>query len=238
MGTLEEIRSSGTLRVLPWHDAPVEALGHDPRSCYVERFWLPLLGPSTVFLLRLLATALDAAPEGCELGLAETARRLGLGERSGRNAPVVRTLARCVDFEMARPAGSRTLAVRRRMPPLADRQLGRLGTPLLDEHARWVEAGGALGPLDGSGASSGEWDAPWAGGPPVGAPPPEAPGVAALRERGRRLALSLLRLGEDREATERQLVRWRYHPALARECSTWAAAHQGGEAAAELKATL
>jgi hypothetical protein len=99
VSTLEEIRSSGTLLVVPWHDEVIDALGHDPRSYYVERFWLPVLGPSTIFLLRLLASALEAAPEGSELDLAETARRLGLGERSGRHAPIVRTVGRCVDFD-------------------------------------------------------------------------------------------------------------------------------------------
>jgi hypothetical protein len=46
------------------------------------------------------------------------------------------------------------------------------------------------------------------------------------------LALSLLELGEDLEEAERQLLRWRYHPALAREAVVWAAeAHRSAEAA-------
>ena len=36
-----------TLAIVPWDD-PVFALrGHDPRDHYVERFWLPILGPSS-----------------------------------------------------------------------------------------------------------------------------------------------------------------------------------------------
>ncbi|MEA2497534.1 MAG: hypothetical protein QOJ29_5445, partial [Thermoleophilaceae bacterium] len=38
----------------------------------------------------------------------------------------------------------------------------------------------------------------------------------------RRLALSLLELGEDLEATERQLQRWRFHPAICHESVQWA----------------
>ena len=38
------------IRVTPWHDPVVEAVGYDPRSPYVERFWLALLGPSTMRL--------------------------------------------------------------------------------------------------------------------------------------------------------------------------------------------
>lgn len=36
------------LHITAWHDPVVDALGHDPRSPYVERFWLPLLGPSNM----------------------------------------------------------------------------------------------------------------------------------------------------------------------------------------------
>ena len=36
------------------------------------------------------------------------------------------------------------------------------------------------------------------------------------------LALSLVELGEDGAGTERQLHRWRFHPALASEATAWA----------------
>jgi hypothetical protein len=36
-----------TLTVRPWPDGVIDALGHDPRSAYVEQFWLGILGPST-----------------------------------------------------------------------------------------------------------------------------------------------------------------------------------------------
>jgi len=34
------------LRVEAWTDPVVDRVGHDPRSTYVERFWLGVLGPS------------------------------------------------------------------------------------------------------------------------------------------------------------------------------------------------
>jgi hypothetical protein len=49
-----------------------------------------------------------------------------------------------------------------------------------------------------------------------------APEPAEVRARANRLALSLVELGEDAEATERQLHRWRFHPALAHEATQWA----------------
>ena len=37
-----------TLLIKPWNDPVVDTLGHDPRSRYVETFWLPTLGPPSV----------------------------------------------------------------------------------------------------------------------------------------------------------------------------------------------
>jgi hypothetical protein len=48
----------------------------------------------------------------------------------------------------------------------------------------------------------------------------------ALQDRARQLALSLIELGEDGPGTERQLNRWRFHPAMASEATTWALGRQ------------
>lgn len=37
-----------TLAIRPWPDPVIDTLGHDPRSLYVERFWLPTLGPPSL----------------------------------------------------------------------------------------------------------------------------------------------------------------------------------------------
>ena len=50
-----------SVAVEAWPDPVVDELGHDPRSTYVERFWLPVLGPSTVWFLRRVADGLGAA---------------------------------------------------------------------------------------------------------------------------------------------------------------------------------
>ena len=181
-----------TLTVRPWPDAVIDQVGHDPRSAYVEQFWLGVLGPSTTWLLRRLAAGLETEPAGFELALADTARALGLGDRGGRHSPFMRALGRCCQFGLAQPHDRATLAVRRKLPPLNRRQVERLPAGLQEAHRRWQEA--QLRTADGE----------------------------RLRVRARRLALSLLELGEDLEATERQLHRWKFHPALAREASAWA----------------
>ena len=183
-----------TLSVEAWADPVVDELGHDPRSTYVERFWLPVLGPSTVWLLRRLADGLDEHPEGFELDLAETARALGVGMRGGRNSPMVKTIERTCRFGAARMYGAGGLAVRRRLAPLTRAQVERLPDPLREEHAAWL------------------------------ARPRGGTTVDRLRERARALALSMLELGEGPDACERQLHRWRFHPALAHDAVRWAAA--------------
>jgi hypothetical protein len=52
------------LHVVGWPDPVIDALGHDPRSWYVEQFWLSVLGPTSTWLMRRLAAGLDAAPGG------------------------------------------------------------------------------------------------------------------------------------------------------------------------------
>jgi hypothetical protein len=42
-----------SLHVTPWHDPVVDRRGHDPRSAYVEEFWLGVLGPPSTTLMPL-----------------------------------------------------------------------------------------------------------------------------------------------------------------------------------------
>ncbi len=180
-----------SLHIKAWPDPVIDRVGHDPRSSYVERFWLGILGPSTTWLLRRMASQLEAEPAGFDLPLADTARSLGLGGE-GRSSPFVRALSRCCQFQLAAPEDDGVLAVRRKLPPLNRRQLARLPEPVQAEHQRWQDT------------------------------ELKTPPVEKLRRRSRCLALSLLELGEDLEATERQLLRWRFHPALCRESALWA----------------
>ncbi len=184
--------SSDLVAIRPWEEGSLQRTGFDPRSPYVERFWLAIIGPSTTWLLRRLAAGFDAAPEGFDMSLSETARALGLGDPGGRNSAFFRTVNRMVQFELARLPEPGRLDVVRRLPPLSRRQASRLSPALQDAHERWLAD-------------------------QLSVPPAEA-----ARRRSRQLALSLLELGEDGEAVERQLLRWRYHPALARESMSWA----------------
>jgi hypothetical protein len=182
--------STDVLSVRPWPDEVIDVLGHDPRSAYVERFWLGVLGPSAVWLLRRLAAGLEASPAGYDLPLADTAQSIGIGGR-GRSSSFARTLGRICQFDLARIELPDAIAVRRKLPPLARRHLARLPESLQLEHQAWQEADLRVPELD------------------------------RQRRRARKLALSLIALGEDVEGSERQLMRWHFHPAICRDAALW-----------------
>lgn len=125
------------LRVCALNDPVLDTMGHDPRSPYVERYWLSVLGPSATLLLRRLAHGLEAQPEGFEVDPAQWALELGLGTRGGKHSPFWRTLDRTSRFGMTTRNGE-VLAVRRRLPPLTARQVERLPPQLRAAHERWT----------------------------------------------------------------------------------------------------
>jgi hypothetical protein len=125
---------------MPWTDPVVDVIGHDPRSWYAETFWLPTLGPTCLLLLRHLADRFERAPEGVELPVAETAAALGVGPKETPNSPIVRSLMRLQQFDLACPRDEATIAVRRALPPIHRRHVRRLPATLQARHAEWTEA--------------------------------------------------------------------------------------------------
>jgi hypothetical protein len=180
-------------RVVSWPDPVIDKLGYDPRSLYVELFWLGVLGPTSTWLMRRLAAGLDEQPQGFHLESDVMARALGLGGHSGRHAPFQRALARCVKFELATRPAPATFAVRRRMPPLSRRHLVRLPPVVQESHRRWMDA------------------------------VQRGPTLDDIRKRARLLALRMTETGVDRQSVELELIRFGVHPAIAHETTVWVA---------------
>lgn len=134
------LASHDPLRIVPLIDPVIETVGHAPRSAYAETYWLPVIGPSALWALRRLSAWAEAEPTGVAVALAELAKELGLGGGTGRNAPMVRTLARLVVFQMAQIDETRdALAVLRQVPPLARRHLLRVPDHLVERHQAELE---------------------------------------------------------------------------------------------------
>jgi hypothetical protein len=126
------------IRVKPWPDPVLDVLGHDPRSWYAETFWLPTLGPTALLLMRHLADRFEQTPAGVELPIADTAAALGLGPREGQHSPLIKSLGRLSQFELACTDDDATISVRRALPPVHRRHVRRLPAALQARHEEWV----------------------------------------------------------------------------------------------------
>lgn len=127
-----------TIVVRPWLDPVVDDDGFDPRSRYVEVFWLGVLGPTATWLIRRLVAGLERSPDGYDLDLPATAQAMGLSYTSGRSSPFSKALQRCVMFGLAHPIDG-GLAVRRRIPPISFRHLRRMPESVQAAHAGWLD---------------------------------------------------------------------------------------------------
>jgi hypothetical protein len=100
-----------------------------------------------LLLLRHLADRFEDNPRGIDLPVADTAAALGLGAREGPQSPLIRSLTRLQQFELACSDGDVTVAVRKTLPPVHRRHVRRLPAALQARHAEWVEDQ-ALKPVD------------------------------------------------------------------------------------------
>jgi hypothetical protein len=178
------------MRVVAIEDALVERFGHDPRSRYVETFWLSTLGPSTLLLLRHLCDGLTASPEGFALDRATCAFQLGLGDRDGKNGPFQRAFSRLEQFGLAATKGD-NFAVRRAIPSLPQRFVLRLPAALRSAHDRWSVNQSEVG----------------------------VSVLEELRRRARIIAMALTEIGDSQLAIGDQLVGWGFHPSIAFEAT-------------------
>ncbi len=80
---LDWIALHDPLLVCAWKDERIEAIGHDPRSDYVETFWLTVLGPSAVFTLRRFAHWLDHEDGSHDHGQSDEVIRLLVAQPLG-----------------------------------------------------------------------------------------------------------------------------------------------------------
>jgi hypothetical protein len=188
-----------SVRVYPWEPSGEAEIGHDLWSRYFEIFWLAVMGPLAGHLYRKMASGLKANPEGFVMD----ASLLGDLPR-GQDTDPTRLVAKldnaiglCTSLGLVRQTAHREVRVRCLVPTLPEEHLARLPRPLRMEHRR-LEAG-ELNPN----------------------------GLEAMRTRARRLAATLLDLGEDPSSITEHLAGWHFHPALIWETQRWACSLAG-----------
>jgi len=133
---MNELRVEKTLVVVPWLDPIVDEVGFDVFSRYAEMFWLPIMGPSALWIMRRIVMGFAEFPGGYEMDTEEIALAVGLSFTQGANCPFSRALRRCQWFGAAQSVHG-GLAVRIKLPPVSRRQIQRFPTSLKQSLAAW-----------------------------------------------------------------------------------------------------
>jgi hypothetical protein len=123
-----------------WEDPVVDDRGYPELSLYVDLFWLPVIGPSSLALFRRVNLHLRPAGESCVLAFEVLSIALGLGTGSSKSAPLPRAINRCVRFGLAKRTGPDTLAVRRFVGRISEHHLSQFPAELQDLHAAFLGA--------------------------------------------------------------------------------------------------
>src|SRR5579884_2446847 len=104
--------------------AEVRQVGFPLHHPYLEECWTPVLGPSSVLLLRrCVALWGDAAP--ARVPVADLAAQLGLGRGTAPSSSIWRTVGRVIDHGFAFDAGPGELHVYTEVPPVPSLWLRR-----------------------------------------------------------------------------------------------------------------
>ncbi len=109
---------------------------------YVEMLWLPVIGPSSTWLLRRLSGWSLACPDGLQVVLPELSESLGLGWSAGPNSSLQRSMRRLMMFGLAQWTAD-AFEIATLVPAISERQLSRLSSGLVRAHDRMVERVGA-----------------------------------------------------------------------------------------------
>ena len=123
------------LHAVPHPSAPVRQAGFALDHPYLEHCWTPVVGPSSVLLLRR-CTWLWREATPARVSIEDLAGQLGLGRGTGRTSPIRHTLERVVKFRFAAVATPGELHVYTEVPPLSERQLERLPSWCRHQHER------------------------------------------------------------------------------------------------------
>jgi len=123
------------LHPVPHPSAPVRQAGFPLDHPYLEQCWTPVIGPSSVLLLRR-CTSLWREGAPAHVRTEDLARQLGLGSGTARNSPLWHTVERVVRFRFASMPAAGELGVYTEVPPVPARQLERLPSWCRQQHER------------------------------------------------------------------------------------------------------
>lgn len=123
------------LHAAPHPSAAVRRAGFPLDHPYLEQCWAPMIGPSSVVLLRhCVSLWRNATP--AQVPAEELARQIGLGRGTASSSPLRHTLERIVRFRFASTTTPGELEVFTEVPPVPAHRLDRLPAWSRDQHER------------------------------------------------------------------------------------------------------
>lgn len=119
------------------HDAVLEAAGHHVSTLYAETFWLPVIGPTALWLLRLAARHTTDGPWTVDTEALGRSLGVGGGRHFGKASQLHRTFDRLKQFNCADGGWTSTWRLATHVPPLTRGRIARLPESLQREHDTW-----------------------------------------------------------------------------------------------------
>ncbi len=133
-----DIPNSLVLHAAPHPDVRVRQVGFTLDGPYLEHCWAPVLGPTSVLLLRRAAWMWRSGPTEA-IPSEDLARGIGLGAGTGRSSALGRTVERLTHFGFLRRPEPGELEVFTEVPLLSARQLSTMPGWTRATHTHLVE---------------------------------------------------------------------------------------------------
>jgi hypothetical protein len=117
----------------PWAQPHFDRWGSEPRSTYVERFWLPVIGPSSLVLARSITTGFESNNGSYRVDASHQATAIGVSPSQLR-----RVLDRLVVFGVAKTLGPDMFCIRTMWPVIGSGAIRQLTASLHQQHSDWL----------------------------------------------------------------------------------------------------
>ena len=120
--------------IQPNNNSTVSFLANDP---YIDKFWLPILGPTATLLLHELMSKALIKNDPFHSSIGELSTCIGVGNREGSASPIAKNLKRLCDFGLISKYNE-LFYVPTNIEQMPEDKLRKLSYTLQSEHKRWI----------------------------------------------------------------------------------------------------
>ena len=120
--------------IQPNNNSTVSFLANDP---YIDKFWLPILGPTAALLLHELMSKALIKNDPFHSTIGELSTCIGVGNREGNASPIAKNLKRLCDFGLISKYNE-LFYVPTNIEQMPEDKLRKLSYTLQSDHKRWI----------------------------------------------------------------------------------------------------